>query len=200
MLVQTTTPAIEPVSLAEARLHLRMTVDDSAEEDALIKMYIAAARRHAEAYCGLSLITQGWRLVLDRFPRCLELERGPVQRIEEITYRDMAGVGQTIAWGAPSGSIQRSLDNTLVADLSGAVARIAPAFGHMWPVALPEIGSVSTTYRTGFGSDAAVPEGIKSWILLRVARLFSEREEIVDGKVASSYLDGLLDPYTVPRA
>ena len=50
-----TAVAIEPVTLAEARLQLRMTVDDTAADDPLINVLITAAREFAEHYTGRAL-------------------------------------------------------------------------------------------------------------------------------------------------
>lgn len=201
MLVQTTPPSEEPITLAQARLQVRLTVDDDTDEDTLFTgVWIPAARRTAEAITNRSLITQGWRLVLDCFPGCIELERSPVQSITSIVYRDMAGLTQTVGFAAAANGIQRSTDGTLVADLTGDMARIAPAFGAVWPIPMPEIGAIAVNYTAGYGVAAAVPEGIKNWILLRVARMYANREEPVDGKAVPCYLDGLLDPYTVVRA
>ena len=198
MLVQTAAPASEPVTLAEARLQVRLTAGDGTAEDSLIEqIWIPAARRHAEAYTGRSFITQQWRLVLDGFPACIELERGDVQQIDSLTYRDMAGATQTVTWAAPSNGVQRSSDGTLVADLTGGTARITPAFGSVWPINMPEIGSVAVNYTAGYGNAAAVPQGLKAWILLRVARMYENREEPIEGEAAASFLDGLLDPYCV---
>jgi len=199
VLIQTTAPIEEPIDLATARLQVRMTADDTTVENPLFAIWIAAARRHAEALTGRSFITQAWRLVLDEFSHCIELERGPVQSITSLTYRDMAGTTQTVSWAAAANGIQRSTDGTLVADLSGDIARIAPAFGRTWPEALPEIGAVAVAYTAGYGAAAAVPEGIKHWMLLRVARAYETREEPVDGRLTPSYLDAMLDPYTVTR-
>lgn len=196
MPIQTTPPTEEPVSLEEARVHLRLTPDDTDVEDGLIAIWIAAARRHAEMLTGRSFITQGWRLVLDAFPHCIELERGDVQEIDSITYRDMAGQAQTVAWAAAAAGIQRSTDATLVADLTSA--RITPAFGCTWPIALPEIGAIAVNYAAGYGDAADVPENIKSWILLRVGLLYTNREALVDGNVKPlPHVDGLLDPSTI---
>lgn len=202
MLVQTAAPSAEPILLADARKHLRLTAADSTLEDSLIELWIAAARRHAEAETGLSLITQTWRQVMDYFPRCIELERGPVQSISALTYRNMAGATQTVSWDAAANSLQRSTDGTLVADLSGSDARIHPAFGSTWPVAMPEIGAIAVTYTAGYGtSGASVPEGIRSWMLLRIGMLYEHREEVAEGQLmALPYIDRLLDPYRVVRA
>jgi uncharacterized phiE125 gp8 family phage protein len=57
-----TPPTIEPVSLAEAKAHLRVT---EADDDALIAGYILAARHAAESYIRGALITQTWDYSLD---------------------------------------------------------------------------------------------------------------------------------------
>ena len=56
-------PGEEPVSLAEARAFCRI---EHAEEDALMGALIAAARLHVESATGRALVTQSWRLVLNR--------------------------------------------------------------------------------------------------------------------------------------
>lgn len=201
MLVPTTAPAEEPITLSQARLQVRLTDDDETDEDTLFKsIWIPAARRTAEALTNRSFVTQGWRLVLDCFPCCIELERSPVQLITSLVYRDMAGGTQTMTFTAPSNGVQRSTDGTLVVDLTSDMARIAPAFGCVWPIALPEMAAIAVNYTAGYGNAAAVPEGIKNWMLMRVARMYETREEPVDGKAAPCYLDGMLEPYCVVRA
>lgn len=59
-------PASEPVSLADMKAHLRI---DSSDEDALIGKLIVAARLTVEAASGCELISQRWRVALDRWPR-----------------------------------------------------------------------------------------------------------------------------------
>ena len=60
-----TPPAEEPVSLAEAKQHLRV---DGGDDDLLIGSLITAARQAAETKTGRQLITARWKLVLDAFP------------------------------------------------------------------------------------------------------------------------------------
>lgn len=196
MLIQTTAPAVEPVTVDEAKLNCK---EDSAVEDMLFAVWIAAARQYAESLTGRSFITQGWRLVLDEFPPCIELERGNVQSVTSIAYRDMVGVTKTVSFGSAVNGVQRSTDGSLVADLSGSPARIAPAFGSVWPIAVSEIGAVAVNYTAGYGpAPDDVPQGLRNWILLRVATLYANREESVPGVVTPlPHVDGLLAPYTV---
>ena len=61
-----TGPALEPVSLADVKAHLRVDTDD---EDALLTAAIVSARVHVEAVTRRVLIEQSWRVYLDRWPR-----------------------------------------------------------------------------------------------------------------------------------
>jgi uncharacterized phiE125 gp8 family phage protein len=198
-IVQLQAPAKEPILLADAKNHLRID-SDITQDDALISMLISAARRYGETRTGRSWITQKWRLRLDGFARdcfgagggmnVIELERGKVQSVDAITYLDM-------------GSVQRTMDLALVAkDLDSLPARVSPVFGQVWPVPLPQIGAVSIDYTAGYGpNEVDVPEGIRQWMLVRLATLYEHREEVevvARGKVeAMPFVDSLLDPYTV---
>ncbi|KVO11721.1 head-tail connector protein [Burkholderia ubonensis] len=201
MLVQTVPPAVEPITLAAAKLHLRVDITD---DDALITALIVAARQFAESLTGRSFVTQTWRLTLNYFPICMELERGVVQGINSITYRDMSGATQTVAFNAPANGIQRSTDGNIVADLTALPARIAPAFGRIWPIPMPEIGAVAVSYTAGYGTDTDVPEGIKRWMLLRIGSLYAFREEIVAERSIKvdpmPFFDLLLDPFRIATA
>lgn len=201
MLVQTVPPASEPILLGDAKLHLRVDITD---DDTLITALIVAARQFAESLTGRSFLTQSWQLTLDYFPICLELERGTVQAINSIVYRDMSGVMQTVAFSAPSNGIQRSTDGNIVADLTARPARITPAFGCIWPIPLPEIGAVTVNYTAGYGAAADVPQGIKQWMLLRIGSMYAFREEIVAERSIKvdpmPFFDLLLDPFRVVTA
>ena len=199
-----TPPAAEPVSLAEAKLHLRVDFDD---DDALIQALISAARQAAEMLIQRQLVTARWRMVLDSFPgpslmgvpagqtftlpgHAILIPKSPLQSMVEIRYLDMAGVSQVM----PSAHY--------TVDKACEPARITPVFGQIWPVALPQIGAVSVTFDAGYGSAADVPEGLKSWIKLRLGSLYAHREEVASmarGRIDPlPFVDGLLDPYKVP--
>ena len=83
-------PVAEPVTLSEAKAHLR--VSDTAE-DTLITGLIKAAREEVEETTGLALITQDWRLYLDCWPPSgiVRLRRNPVQSVIQVTVYDGSG-------------------------------------------------------------------------------------------------------------
>ena len=82
-LVLTSGPAIEPVTLAEAKAHLRV---DGSAEDTLIGSLIITSRLYIEAALGLALITQSWSSFLDAWPpgNQLALPLRPVQSIAAV--------------------------------------------------------------------------------------------------------------------
>lgn len=180
-------PAVEPLSLEEAKVHLRVDADMT-EDDALIRVLIAAARRNCETQTGRSLITQRWRLTLDQFPAGpAHLERGPVQSVDELSW--LGADGATTSNPLPAAP-------AYAIDLAGGRARIAPAYGRVWPTALPQPGAVSIDYTTGYGAQAsAVPESLRAWMLLRLATLYNNREAIATGISVTplTYVDSLLD-------
>ena len=203
-LQRVTAPSIEPVTLTEAKAHLRV---DFTDDDALIAALIVAARLHAEMLTARSFITTRWKLILDCFPgpsligvpygeafslpgHAILLPKSPAASVTNIQYLDM-------------GSALQTMPNTdYVADLACEPARITPVFGKIWPVSLPQIGAVSVTFDAGYGATAdTVPEGIKSWIKLRVGSLYEHREGVAlvtRGKIEPlPFIDGLLDPYEV---
>lgn len=117
------------------------------------------------------------------------IQKSPVLNVVSINYLDMAGVMQTL----PS--------NSYTVDTACEPARLTPVFGQIWPIPLPQIGAVSVTFDVGYGDATAVPEGIKSWIKLRVGSLYAHREEVAAlsrGRIESlPFVDGLLDPFKV---
>lgn len=184
-----TAPAAEPITLTEAKLHLRVehTVDDD-----LITSLIQAARERAEHLLGRALITQTWARVLDAFPgNEIELGMPPVQSITSVIYVDGNGDSQTMA------SADYSLDTTtapgwllMAEDLSA------------WPTTLDTANAVTVTFVAGYGaSGASVPAAIRTWMKLEIGTLYKHREGIVAGvsvsELPNRFQDGLLDPYKI---
>jgi uncharacterized phiE125 gp8 family phage protein len=181
-----TPPSGEPVTLAEAKLHLRVDITD---DDALITSLITVARQYAEMVTQRQFLTASWRLVLDCFPPMIRLDKMPLVSVDSIKYTDLNGVLQTMAI------------TDYAVDTSAEPVRITPVFGKIWPIPVPQIGAVQVNFTSGYGTAANVPEGIKSWMKVRIASLYNNREEVAilpRGKIEPlPWIDGLLDPYRV---
>jgi uncharacterized phiE125 gp8 family phage protein len=211
-------PAVEPVSLEQAKIHLKVDIDD---EDSLIVNIISAARVHAENICRRAFVTQQWDLYLDAFPLYsyfgvvpgyvpadqlpsawmsmrnysvrfrggkIELPFPRLQSVEAVKYCDMDGI-----W--------RTLDPVrYVVDTISEPGVLVPAPNTYWPDTQNTVNAVQISFTAGYGADAKdVPAGVKSWMLMRIGALYANREEIVVGQRLTSvdlpFVDGLLDPY-----
>jgi uncharacterized phiE125 gp8 family phage protein len=149
-----TAPVIEPISLAQAKLFLRV---EHTLEDSLITQFISAAREAAEQIMGKSLITQSQRLYVTGVKDAdLCLPRAPVQSIQTIAAEDDSGSRKT-------------LDSSTYRLLSG---RNIVQFN-----ALPSANTLIVTYVAGYGdTPETVPNLIRQGILNHVAALYETRE------------------------
>lgn len=168
-------PAVEPVTLAEAKAHLRV---DGNEEDALISSLITAAREYAETFQRRAYVTQTWELTLDEWPTGPEirLPRPPLQAVESITYRDQSGVEHVLD---PA---------TYIVDTRSEPGRVVLAPGRCWPsVALAPAGAITVRYVAGYGDTAdSVPVKVKQAILLLVGHWYANREAVVVGQTSKA--------------
>lgn len=179
-------PDDTPISLAEAKAHLSVFHTD---EDALIASLIDAATSFVEGPngIGVALLDQTWRLSLDGFPTGpMTIPLGPVKAITSITYRDGAGVFQTV---------DPDLYDT---DLDASPCRIWRAPSASWPSLTLRPGSVKVTFTAGSGIDPEeVPAAIRHAIKLLIGHFYEHRgdtnEEIPGGVHAllSRYRAGL---------
>lgn len=180
-------PEEEPVSLAAAKLHLRV---DGTEEDSYIRGLVAAARMDAEHQTGRALVAQTWRLTLDRFPvGDIELPRPPLQSVKSITYLDAGGVRQTV-----SPAEYRAITDEMF-------GRVVLAYGGSWPTCRVEPGSVLVTFVAGWAEAADVPEAIRHWVKIKLATLYEQRSALNVGNIVTEMprqaWDCLLDAYRV---
>jgi len=84
-----TPPSVEPITLSEAKLHLRVIQDN---EDALIESLITAAREYCEDFQNRAYVEQTWKLTFDEWPEFpFELPKPPLISVEKIEYKDDEG-------------------------------------------------------------------------------------------------------------
>jgi uncharacterized phiE125 gp8 family phage protein len=182
-----TAPATEPLTVSEAKLHLRV---DHSTDDAVITAMITAAREQAEHALQRALMPQTWETVLDGFPADSIIVLGlvPVASVTSVKYLDTAGAEQTVS------AANYSLDAETVP------GRILPDAGYTWPSTQDDtLNTVRARFVAGYANAAAVPAGIKAWMLLQIGALYRNREAFAAGitvaELPGGFVDRLLDPY-----
>lgn len=192
-----TAPGEEPLTLEEAKSHLRVT---DTNDDQYITELITVAREYLEKVQNRAYLTQTLRLRMDSFPdlpnatlkffvptysvesylaRAISLMSGPIRlprpplvSVTGITYIDQSGTLQTLA------------TSQYVVDADAEPARIAPAMNQPWPVTQAIQGAVNVTYRAGYGATAdKVPKAVKQALKLLVSWYYEMREPFSERNV-----------------
>jgi len=165
-----TPPAIEPVSLSEAKDFLRLLAED---EDELLGTLITAARLMVEAASGRMLIDQGWRLVLDRWPGGgeIRLPLSPLRSVSAARVYDAAGASQSVLLS--SLAVVAGSDPPLIT-VAGAV-----------PMSGRERAGVEIEVVAGFGATRdTVPAPLRQAVLRLACRWFEHRGDVVSRDAA----------------
>lgn len=158
--LQLSAPLVEPITLSEAKAHLRVESD---HEDSLILDLIKVARQELERQTGLCLIDQSWRLFLDHWPPCgsIDLPFRPVKEISEVRIFNREGNAKTLA------------PTDYVLDAYGNEPKL-----HIQKVAIPtqQHNGIEIDLICGFGGTGSdVPDILKRAILILVAHWFEFR-------------------------
>ncbi|HEX3674032.1 MAG TPA: head-tail connector protein [Rhizomicrobium sp.] len=176
-----TPPAVEPVTLDEAKAHLKV---DTTDDDALITNLIGAARARAEWHTGRAFITQSWMLWLDAWP-CgmpVEIPLLPVQAVSAVTTY------------APDGT--PAVLDTALYQVDVTSARVALKPGAVLPTLLRPINAVSIAFTAGYGdAETNVPPLVRQGILDIAADLYTNRGDGT-GEMPLEAL-ALLAPYRI---
>jgi len=185
----TTPPALEPVTVAEAKAHLRV---DGDAEDILIGSLVLTSRLHIEAALGLALITQSWTLALDRWPRGnhIDLPMTPLQSVDDVRVVNGAGIVMII----PAESY--------LVDLASRPGRL------VWNNTIPPIpglpaNGIEIDFTAGFGATAdSVPAPLKHAILMLTAHWYEHRDPDDIGTSAAQVpaaVSDLIQPFRTIR-
>jgi uncharacterized phiE125 gp8 family phage protein len=181
-IILTTPPTVEPVNLAEAKAHLRVT---HADDDTFISTLIVTARRVIEQRYGLSLMQQSWSVFLDRWPSCavLPLPLFPVQSITDVKiYGD--------------DDIAATLDPAhYFLDAASRPSRLVLRQGRIVPPPGRRANGIEIKLTSGF---AAVPQHIKQALLLIVADYYANRGDVENASLPLSAVE-LLATYREVR-
>jgi uncharacterized phiE125 gp8 family phage protein len=153
-----TGPAIEPLSLDEAKAFLRV---EHSDDDQIISALIAGARTHIETQSQVALITQGWRIVLDCWPQHgrIVVRPGPLKSLHAARFYDLNGNAHAID------------TQGFVPDYGGSVLAFVP-----W--AVPMLGRATYGVNSGIGRSGKV--------LRRVLGLPDNTSVVTDQVVAAA--------------
>lgn len=191
-LIIVTQPAVEPINLAELKLHLRIDHDD---EDLLLDQYRRAARQDVESLTRRALITQTWEFYLDAFPDDdeIELPLPPLQSVTYVRYTPRA-TGAETEWNASNYRV----------DSYSEPGRIVLRSDGSYPGdELVEVNGIRIRYVAGYGdAPTDVPAPIRQAILLLAASYYENREAVIIGRTVTAIphaVDALLYPYRVFR-
>ncbi len=161
-----TAPAVEPLSLDEARGFLRVEHHD---DDEVIAALVAGSRIYVEAQTKRALITQSWRIAADCWPEDgrLQVLPAPLQALTAARVYDCNGVAHAIDTQA------------FVPDIGASLLAFAP-----W--ALPAPGRIAAGIEldvtVGYGDSALeVPEPLRQAIRLLLAHWYDNRGLVTTG-------------------
>ena len=181
-------PAIEPVTLAEAKAHLRLTGTD---DDDYVAAMITAARIQVETATRRVLIEQTWRIFRDDWPAdgTIDIAVAPVVSVAAVTVYDAEGEPTVLApttWRLDAASSPARLQ------LVGAT-----------PIPGRTMNGVEIDVVAGYGaSGLSVPQPLRLAIMTLVARWYEDREGlaygIVPSRVAGAF-EALVAPFRVMR-
>ena len=180
-----TPPAVLAVSLADAKLDLRIDGDDL---DNSITRWIKGITMAAEHETGRAFVHQDWSVTLDKFPDAIRLDRAPVAEVLSLKFYDADNVLQTLH------------PDDMYLDKITEPGYLVPAAGKAWPATYSRPNALVVTYRAGYGpTDATVPECAKQYILANLCLQFDPASgaATVGKPFTVSFLDRLLDSLRV---
>jgi len=205
-IVTVTEPSIEPVSVVEAREHLRL--DDDVDES-LVFSLILAARQWAENYTGRSLINRTMQMYLDGFTEVdtslwegtrtgihitnyqnyIELVSAPVSAVSSIKFYNDADTQGT--WAT----------SNYYVDTVREPARILLRDGGTYPTNLRAANGLEINYTAGYGANRTdVPEAIRVAILQYMTFMYEHRGDVEQNNIVPPKLCGqLLNSYRILR-
>lgn len=177
-----TAPTVEPLSIDEVKMHLKV---DHNDEDGLIAIYTRAAREFTESFLGRALVRQTWLLTIDEFPLAeIRIPLPPLLSVDSVKYDDSAGNEQIVS----------SLDYYV--DKKSEPGWVVPV--DVWPTPLDAVNAVRIQFTAGYSPTADspddlasnVPFNIKAGMLLIIGNLYENREDNVAGTIINKMPNG----------
>ena len=170
-LTETVAPVAEPVTTAEAKLHLRV---DHGDEDAYIDTLVATARQHIELVTRRAMVDTTFTLKMDAFPTEIRPPRSPLSSVSSITYVDTDGATQPLSASVYS------------VDTDTEPGRISLAFNQSGPDIREQNNAVVVTFVAGYGSAATdVPAALVTTVKMLAGHYYEFPVPVIAGATAT---------------
>lgn len=159
-----TAPVCEPISLVEAKAHLRV---DTSDDDTLITNLIRAAREYAEDFQNRAYVDRTYELLFDNaIPATIEPPYPPLVSVSSITYVDTAGDTQTVT------------ASVYDVDDKSEPGRIYEAYGQTWPSAIRAVNNtIAVTYVAGYITKITAVTKADDYITI-IGRTFADGDKV----------------------
>jgi uncharacterized phiE125 gp8 family phage protein len=181
--------ALDVITLAEAKAHLRI-LSDVHPDDNYISTLITAAREWCEEYTGIAIGTQTLEIALDAFPTAIRLVP-MVQSVTSVKYIDVSGIEQIVT------------ATDYIVDNYSSPAWIVPVANKIWPSITNTANAVKIRFIAGFDVAAPCPKPIIAAMQLLIGNFYENRQEDVLGNTRISFnslptgVYSLLQPYRI---
>lgn len=149
-----------PITLDEAKNHLRVT---STDEDEVILNSIKSATVWAEGITGFKYCTQTWNYFIDKFPSgVIRMPYPPLASVTHIKYYD-------------SDNSQQTYDSANYrVDIDSDPGRIEPI--NSWPSTFSKVNAVEIQFVCGHTHQDLIDEDVKHAIKLKITDLYENRQ------------------------
>lgn len=159
---QTSAPASEPITLAEAKAQLRVE-SDFTDDDTWITTAITVVREQVEALTNRALLPQSFELALDGFEDEIQLPKPPFSSLTSIQYYDEDETLQTLA-----------SSYYLVNDFAEP-AVVTKKTNQTYPSTFDRPDAVRIAFSAGYADADSVPTSIKQAMLMLLTDLYDNR-------------------------
>jgi len=182
-IVRLSQPTVEPVTLAEAKEHLRF---DGSEEDDYITALISVSRDYIENYTGRYFAQASFAIYLESFPggyTPLDIAIPDTITLDELTYLDTDNAEQTISTGLTLDPERRHV-----------------RYSDTWPTDAISVRVEVTAGRDNSESPETtlLPFAIKQSILLVITDLYNNRASVTSMQTyQNKAVEMLAHPYRV---
>lgn len=172
-LVRVTEPVVEPVTIAEAKVHLRIDAGFT-DDDGYLQSLITASRYYVENYVDRTLLRTQLRMKLDLFPAWdLPLPRPPLMAdpvVIQYVPSDAAGVATFTNFRT---------------DRDATPGVLRPQWNGTWPSCRGAENDVTISWWAGYGTTGAdVPVPARHAMLLILSHWYRNREAVSENRFA----------------